>query len=68
MAGQERHLLVCGPEPAADWQRLQTLLASESVVGLCRPEEEAMLRAALRPVWRHQGLRAERLHGDTRPI
>lgn len=66
---QERHLLICGPEPAADWQCLQTLLASQSVVGLCRPEEETMLRSALRPGWRHQGRRAERLcHGDTRPI
>ena len=69
MPVQERHLLICGPEPAADWQCLQNLLASESVVGLCRPEEEAMLQAALRPGWRHQGLRAERLcHGDTHPI
>lgn len=69
MARQERHLLLCGPEPAADWQRLQTLLASEAVVGLCRPEEETILRAALRPGWRHRGLRAERLdHGDTRPL
>ena len=69
MAGQERHLLVCGPEPAVDWQRLQTLLARQSVVGLCRPEEETVLRAALRPGWRHQGLRAERLdHGDTGPL
>lgn len=68
MAGQERHLLVCGPEPAVDWQRLQTLLASESVVGLCRPEEETMLRSALRPGWRHQGLMTERLHGETRPV
>jgi len=69
MAVQERHLLICGPEPAVDWRRLQTLLASEAVVGLCCPEEETMLRAALRPHWRHQGLEAERLgHGDTRPI
>lgn len=69
MAVQERHLLICGPEPAVDWQCLQTLLASESVVGLCRPEEETMLHGALRPGWRHQGLRAERLcHGDTHPI
>ena len=69
MAVQERHLLICGPEPAADWQCLQTLLATESVVGLCRPEEETLLRAALRPGWRHQGRRAERLcHGDTRPL
>lgn len=69
MAVQERHLLICGPEPAADWQCLHTLLASAAVVGLCRPEEEAMLRAALRPGWRHQGGRAERLcHGDTRPL
>jgi len=69
MAGQERHLLVCGPEPAVDWQRLQTLLASEAVVGLCRPEEETMLREALRPGWRHQGLGAERLGpGDTHPL
>ena len=69
MAGQERHLLICGPDPAADWRRLQTLLASQAVVGLCRPEEEAMLQAALRPGWRHQGRGAERLcHGDTRPV
>ncbi len=69
MAMQERHLLICGPEPAVDWQRLQTLLASQAVVGLCRPEEETMLQAALRPGWRHQGRRAERLyHGDTHPI
>ena len=69
MAVQERHLLICGPEPAADWQCLQTLLATESVVGLCRPEEETLLRAALRPGWRHQDRRAERLcHGDTRPL
>ena len=69
MAVQERHLLICGPAPAADWRRLHTLLASGAVVGLCRPEEEAMLRAALRPGWCHQGGRAERLcHGDTRPL
>ena len=69
MAMQERHLLICGSQPADDWQCLQTLLASASVVGLCRPEEEAMLRQALRPAWRHQGGRAERLdHGDTRPL
>jgi len=69
MTVQERHLLICGPEPAADWQCLQTLLATESVVGLCRPEEEPLLRAALRPGWRHQGRRAERLcHGETRPV
>ncbi|MXZ83926.1 MAG: AMP-binding protein [Synechococcus sp. SB0666_bin_14] len=69
MAVQERHLLICGPEPAADWRCLHALLASAAVVGLCRPEEEAMLRAALRPGWCHQGGRAERLcHGDTRPL
>ena len=69
MAIQERHLLICGPEPAADWRCLHTLLASASVVGLCCPEEEATLRAALRPGWRHQGGRAERLcRGDTRPL
>ena len=69
MAVQERHLLICGPEPAADWQCLQNLLASEFVVGLCRPEEEVLLQQALRPGWRHEGLRAERLcHGDTRPV
>lgn len=69
MARQERHLLICGTEIGADWQRLQTLLAVESIVGLCCPEEETRLRAALRPGWRHQGLRAERLDdGDQRPI
>ena len=69
MALQERHLLICGPEPALDWQRLQTLLACESVVGLCRPEEEALLCEALRPNWRHQGFQSEPLcNGDTRPI
>ena len=66
---QERHLLICGLEPAADWRCLQGLLASGAVVSLCRAEEEAMLRVALRPGWRHQGGRSERLcHGDTRPL
>ena len=52
-----------------DWQCLQTLLASQAVVGLCRLEEEAALRAALRPGWRHQGRRSQRLDdGDTGPV
>jgi len=69
MARQERHLLVCGADPALDWQRLQRLLASGAVVGLCRLEEEQMLRAALRPTWLHRGWQSEWLiDGDSQPV
>lgn len=53
MAEQERHLLVCGDDPAADWQQLQTLLRSGSVVGVCGQEDAASLQAALQPGWCH---------------
>ena len=61
MAEQERHLLVCSDDPAADWQRLQGLLASGDVVGVGCQEEAASLQAALRPGWCHTATTSSRL-------